>query len=119
MEIYYKNIRLFLNLKKHYQEEVQISKNVIINIRLKVNDNCLKAKKLEETFDYVVFERLLIQDLEDKQFELLEEVINRIFQLGEGYKFIDEMEVEIIKKNVLQFAEEVSLRAFRQINKHL
>lgn len=110
------DIILTLDLTKHYDFEDENAKTVYIDIMLELPHRYLFSEKLDQTFDYVPYERSIVETLLNKKFELLEEVAKEIFQFTANYhQDISSCKVELSKKNVLSNAKKIKMTFIKNL----
>ena len=101
--------RMKFNLKRHYEDEKDETSYLTISLNIKVLDDCINAKILEQTFNYANLDFILIPQIIDKKYELIENLANEIKDILFKMKYVEGVGISISKHDITDNISQVTM----------
>lgn len=109
--------RMQFNLKRHYEDEKDEASYLTIAIDIKVADDCINANILDQTFNYANLDFVLIPQIIDKKYELIENVAIEIRDILFKMKYVDGINISISKHDITDKISQVTMN-YCFVNQH-
>ena len=92
-----------------YEEEKKEPRPLLLTIILDYDhEKAVEDDSIEHAYDYSLIENLIVSELSQRQFTLIETVAVYLCQLLLGHERAREVTVEVEKPGVMRFAESIS-----------
>jgi dihydroneopterin aldolase len=101
--------RMKFNLKRHYEDEKDETSYLTIALDIKVADDCINAKMLDQTFNYANLDSVVIDQIIDKKYELIENIAIEIRNILFKMKYVDGVNVSISKHDITDKISQVTM----------
>jgi FolB domain-containing protein len=103
-----RNLKAFTTIGV-YEEELKQPRPLLISIVIDYDHaNAVEADSIAHAYDYAVIENIVVSELSQRKFQLIETVTVFLCQLLLGNEYAREVTVEVEKPGVMRFAEGVS-----------
>lgn len=103
-----RNLKAFTTLGVHEEERIQ-PRPLLISIVIDYDhEKAVETDSIDHAYDYAVIENLIVSELSQRKFMLIESVTMFLCQLLLGNELAREVTVEVEKPGVMRFAEGVS-----------
>lgn len=98
-----------------YEWEKKARQDLVINVQLEFDGSkASKTDNIEDTVDYKIINKKIIEFVENGNFNLLERIAGGIIKIALENKNIDKVTVKIDKPGALRFADSVSITEIKE-----
>ncbi|HBD96372.1 MAG: dihydroneopterin aldolase [Spirochaetes bacterium GWF1_31_7] len=98
-----------------FNHEREASQDLILNIKIAFNSTIAsQTDNIQDTIDYQLLKRTIINSVEKSNFNLLEKLVEYILDIIMSYTLVTSATVEIDKPDALRFVDSVSITSSRK-----